>query len=337
MVEGVSGLLAVHPPHERPAYEPSKRQVHWPNGSLAQLFSAEDPDGLRGPQFGAAWCDELVKWRNADKAWDMLQFGLRLGDRPRAVVTTTPKPLPLLKRLLGDSATTVSRSRTADNATHLPASFLAAVRERYGASLIGRQELDGEVIKEQAGALWRREAFERARYPEAPVLMRVVVAVDPPVTSGETADARGIIAAGLGTDKRGYVLADRTLSGHQPLEWARAAVAAFHEFEADRIVAEVNQGGDLVEAVIRQVDPSVPIHKVRTTRGKWVRAEPVAALYERGVVSHVGSFPALEDQMCAFVAGGLPGGRSPDRMDALVWALTDLMLTRLDEPRIRPT
>ena len=335
MVEGVSGLLAIHPPHQRPTFEPSKKRLRWPNGAIAQLFSAEDPDGLRGPQFGAAWCDELAKWRYAEKTWDMLQFALRLGDNPRQVVTTTPRPIALLKRLLADAATLVSRSRTVDNMRNLSPGFLEDMRNRYGATTLGRQELNGDIIEDRSDALWKHAELEAVRVAAAPELKRVVIAVDPPVTSGEKADACGIVVAGIDAAGRGYVLADRTLKGHAPTVWARAAVEAFHGFSADRIVAEVNQGGELVEGVIRQIDDTVPVKRVRATRGKWVRAEPVAALYERGLVSHVGSFAALEDQMCDFGPSGLSGGRSPDRVDALVWALTDLMLGKRGEPRIR--
>ena len=335
MVEGVSGLLSVHAPYERPVFEPSRRQVRWGNGAIAQLFSSEDPEALRGPQFEVAWCDELAKWRHAESTWDMLQLGLRLGAAPRQVVTTTPRPIALLKRIMADAATVISRSRTIDNAVNLSRAFIDLVRERYGSSLLGRQELDGELIEERKDALWRRDDIERARVAATPTLTRIVVAVDPPVTSGARADACGIVVAGVAADGRGYVLADRTLEGHQPLTWARAAVAAYEEHGADRIVAEVNQGGELVEGVIRQVDPQVPVRKVRAMRGKWLRAEPVAALYERGLVSHVGTFALLEDQMCDFGPDGLSSRRSPDRLDALVWALTDLMLARGGEPRVR--
>ena len=335
MVEGVSGLLAIHPPHERPHYEPSKRQLRWPNGAIAQLFSAEDPDGLRGPQFGAAWCDELAKWKYAEQTWDTLQFALRLGELPRQVVTTTPRPIALLKRLIADAATVVSRSRTFDNIAHLAPGFIGEMRARYANSPLGRQELDGEIVEDRADGLWRRGPLDMQRIAEAPPLARIVVAVDPPVTSGAAADACGIVVAGIDGAGHGYVLADRTVVGHAPTVWANAAVAALEEFKADRIVAEVNQGGDLVEGVIRQIDEKVPIRKVRATRGKWLRAEPVAALYERGMVSHVGRFAALEDQMCNFGPNGLASGRSPDRLDALVWALTDLMLSKSREPKIR--
>lgn len=335
MVEGVSGLLGVHAPHERPKFEPSRRQLTWPNGAIAQLFSAEDPEALRGPQFEVAWCDEVGKWTHAEATWDMLQFGLRLGEYPRQVVTTTPRATPLLKRLLADPGTVTTKARTADNHAHLSPAFLAAMRARYGDTLLGRQELDGELIEETDDALWRRALFDRHRVRHAPELERIAVAVDPPVTSGRTADECGIVVAARGTDGRGYVLADRSLQGRDPLGWARAAVAAYHEFEADCLVAEVNQGGDLVEDVIRQVDPDLPVIKVRATRGKWVRAEPVAALYSQGLVSHVGPQPALEDQMAAFGPRGLAGGRSPDRLDAAVWALSELMLGSASHPRVR--
>lgn len=334
MVEGDSGVLAVHPPGERPVFEPSRRQLTWANGSIAQIYSAEEPDGLRGPQFHAAWCDELCKWRHGQATWDMLQFGLRLGAAPKQCVTTTPRPIPLLKTLVADPATVLSRTRTHDNRAHLPGGFLAELEMRYRGSLLARQELDGEIVDDQPDALWKRAVFERNRIGAAPGLGRIVVAVDPPVTSGAKADACGIVAAGIGDDGRIYVLADRSLRGHAPLVWAEAAVAAFHEFAADRIVAEVNQGGELVETLIRQVDPAVPVRMVRATRGKWTRAEPVAALYARDLVSHVGLFAELEDQCCEFGPSGLSGGRSPDRMDALVWALTELMPGRGGQPRM---
>jgi phage terminase large subunit-like protein len=335
MVEGVSGLLAVHPPDARPRYEPSKRQVTWANGAIAQLFSAEDPDSLRGPQFAAAWCDELGKWRRPDDTWDILQFCLRLGPRPRQVVTTTPRPIKLIKALLADPQTVVTRVSTAANAANLAPSFLEAIVGRYRGTRLGRQELDAEVLEDRADALWPRGLIERARVRSNPPLSRIVVAVDPPASSGPHADACGIIVAGLDEDGRAYVLADCTHERASPLRWAEAVIAAYRRFEADRIVAEINQGGELVETVIRQIDPAVPVRTVRAMRGKWLRAEPVAALYEQGRVAHVGAFPELEDEMSDFGPDGLSGGASPDRVDALVWALTDLMLRGGAEPRIR--
>lgn len=335
MVEGLSGLLAVHSRDERPAFYVSKNELVWPNGTIAQLFSAEDPEALRGPQFGAAWCDELAKWRRTEETWDMLQFGLRLGDRPRAVVTTTPRQNQTLKGLLADENVAVSRSRTTDNAANLAATFLSEMQRRYAGTELGRQELDGELVEDLKGALWQRAWIEDARTSTVPELHRIVVGVDPPVTTGEKADACGIVVAGVGRDGRAYVLADKTVQGLAPNEWARAALTAYHDNEADRIVAEVNQGGDLVEAVIRQIEANVPITKVRATRGKWLRAEPVAALYAEGKVAHVGQHAELEDEMLAFGNDGRAAGKSPDRLDAMVWALTELMTFETEAPRLR--
>ena len=335
MVEGVSGLLAIHPDHERPTYEASRNQLVWPNGTIAQLIAADDPENLRGPQFDAAWCDELVKWRRPEATWDNLQFALRLGPNPQACITTTPKNTSFLKRLIGDPATITTRSRTIDNALNLAPGFIREMQRRYGGTPLGRQELDGEIVEERLNGLWRRGWIEQHRIAGKPDLERIVVAVDPPVTSAASSDSCGIVVAGLMADGRAAILADRTIQGRTPDTWARAAAAAYHDFEADRIVAEVNQGGDLVVAVLHQVDPSLPVHKVRATRGKWLRAEPVAQLYAEGRVSHVGTFPELERQMCDFGSDGLSQGRSPDRLDALVWALTDLLLTNRRTPVIR--
>jgi phage terminase large subunit-like protein len=265
----------------------------------------------------------------------MLQFCLRLGDHPRQAVTTTPRPIPLLKRLIADPATAISRARTDANAANLAPSFLSAVVGRYRGTRLGRQELDGELIEDRPDALWQRSALDAARLGKAPPLARIVVAVDPPVTSGAAADACGIVAAGRAEDGRAFVLADATTQGRSPLEWARTAVRLYESLDADCIVAEVNQGGELVAQMLRQVSPGVPVRMVRATRGKFLRAEPVAALYERGLVAHVGMWPELEDQMCDFGPGGLSNGASPDRLDALVWALTELMLNERTEPRVR--
>lgn len=326
MIEGVSGLLSVHGTAERPRFEPSKFQLVWPSGAIAQMFSAENPDALRGPQFDAAWCDEIAKWRRPQRAWDMLQFALRLGRCPQMVVTTTPRPIPLLKKLIADAATVVTRAATADNADNLAPTFVDEMTRRYAGTALGRQELLGELVDDTSGSLWRRDWIEAHRAEAAPELSHIVVAVDPPVTATASSDACGIVVAGLGPDGRVYVLDDRTLQGREPQVWARAAIAAYRDYLADRVVAEVNQGGDLVVTLLRQIDPSVAVRTVRATRGKWLRAEPVAALYAEGRVAHVGTFAALEDQMCAFGADGRAQGRSPDRLDALVWALTDLMI-----------
>lgn len=336
MIEGVSGLLSVHSEDERPRFEVSKGQLVWPNGTVAEIFSAESPDGLRGPQFAAAWCDELCKWRHAEATWDMLQFALRLGVQPQAVVTTTPRPLPLLKAIMADGATVTTRAATADNADNLAPSFVAEMQRRYEGTALGRQELFGEVLEELSGGLWRRDWIDDQRLAEAPKLRSVVVAVDPPVTATVASDACGIVVAGLAEDGRVYVVDDRTLQGREPNVWARAVRAAYDDHQADRVVAEVNQGGDLVVTLLRQIDRAMPVRTVRATRGKWLRAEPVAALYAEGRVVHAGRFVALEEQMCAFGADGRASGRSPDRLDALVWAVTDLLIDPPAPPRPAP-
>jgi phage terminase large subunit-like protein len=335
MIEGVSGLLAIHPRAERPTWTASRRRLEWPNGAVAQAFSAEDPEQLRGPQFEAAWADELCKWRHAEETWDMLQFGLRLGARPRQVVTTTPRPIPLLKKLMGDPRTVVSRAATRANAYHLAPAFLDAIVGRYAGTRLGRQELDGEIVEERADALWNRGMIEAARAERAPPLARIVVVVDPPASSGQRADACGLVAAGMDAEGQVFVLEDATLERARPAEWAARAVALYRRHQADALVVEVNQGGEMATAVIREVDATVPVTSVRATRGKYLRAEPVAALYEQGRVHHVGSLPALEDEMADFGPGGLSSGRSPDRLDALVWAVTALALTSRGEPRVR--
>jgi phage terminase large subunit-like protein len=335
MIEGVSGLLAVHPPGCRPQWTPSRRRVEWPNGAVALVFSAEDPEALRGPQFDAAWSDEIGKWRRADETWDMLQFGLRLGGNPRQVATTTPRPVPLIKRLLSDPRCVVTRARTRDNAWNLAPAFLDTVVGRYAGTRLGRQELDGEMVEERADALWTRALIEASRGPAPAQLARIVVAVDPPASSRAGADACGIVAAGIDGEGGLHVLADETAQGLRPAQWATRAVELFRRLEADAIVVEVNQGGEMVEAVLRDIDPTAPVVSVRATRGKYLRAEPVAALYEQGRVRHAVPLAHLEDEMCDFAPGGLSNGRSPDRLDALVWALTHLAFTRRGTPRVR--
>jgi len=292
-------------------------------------LGAADPERFRGPQFSAAWSDEISKWPHAEAAWDMLQFGLRLGDRPRQVATTTPRPTKLLKRLLADPQTVVTRMTTAENKAHLAQSFLSAVVARYRDTVLGRQELEGELIEDLPGALWTRDMFRRW---DGGAVRRKVVAVDPPATSNAGSDGCGIVVAGR-TETGVAVLADFTLKPAAPLQWARRAVELFHSEAADCIVAETNQGGEMVKAVLAQVDAGVPVRMVHATRGKWVRAEPVAALYAQGRVSHAMGLTSLEDEMCAFGVDGRSDGHSPDRVDALVWAVTELMLR--DGPRIR--
>jgi phage terminase large subunit-like protein len=264
----------------------------------------------------------------------MLQFGLRLGERPRQVITTTPRPIALIKRLIADPATAVSRAATAANARNLAPAFLDTVVKRYQGTRLGRQELDGEVIEERADALWSRRLIESCRVDQAPPLSRIVVAVDPPASAGKHSAACGLVAAGRAGD-RVYVLADDTVSGLSPAGWARKAIALWRRHEADCLVVEVNQGGDMVRAVIREADANVPVTAVRATRTKYLRAEPVAALYEQGRVWHAGVFGALEDEMCDFGLDGLSSGRSPDRLDALVWAVTALTHGARAQPRVR--
>ncbi len=335
MIEGVSGLLSVHRRVDRPSWRSSLRRLEWSNGAIAQVFSSEDPESLRGPQFGAAWADEIAKWRHAEECWDMLQFGLRLGDHPRQMATTTPRPIPLLRRLLSEPGTVVTRASTKANAFNLAPRFLDAVVGRYNGTRLGRQELDGEMIDDRQDALFRRDEIERMRVDKAPPSKRIVVAVDPPATSGRTADACGIVAVGLADDGIGYVLADMSVQGARPTEWAARAIGLYTSLQADCLIAEVNQGGDMVAAIINEVDASVPVKSVRATRGKFIRAEPVAALYQQGRVRHAGAFAALEDELCDFGPDGLSSGRSPDRLDALVWAVTALMLERRGSPKVR--
>jgi len=338
MVEGPAGILAVSPPWFRPVYHPGNRELIWPNGCQAITYSADEPERLRGPQHDAAWCDELAAWRYPE-AWDMLMFGLRLGNHPRVLVTTTPKPIDLLigpgerGRFLGllrDPSCVVTRGSTYDNRANLPENYFLDIVRRYEGTRLGRQELNAEILDDMPGALWSRDIIENARLGfESPHsdLTRIVVAIDPAVTSGEDSDETGIIVAGKDAAGHGYILADGS-GRYPPTEWARKAVALYHERHADRIVAEVNNGGDMVEATIRIIEPNASYSAVRASRGKVVRAEPVAALYEQGRIHHVGMFAALEDQMCAFTTDFDRGasGYSPDRVDALVWALTELLV-----------
>jgi phage terminase large subunit-like protein len=335
MIDGPAGLLHTGPRAARPRWTPTRRRLEWPNGAVGHAFSAEDPEQLRGPQFDAAWCDELAKWHYADATFDMLQFGLRLGRFPRQLVTTTPRPIALVKRLIDDPRTAVTRAGTQANAAFLSPAFLDFVLGRYQGTRLGRQEIDGELIEDRVDALWTRAAIEAARVRSAPPLMRIVVAVDPPASSKPGADRCGIVAAGLGEDGVVYVLEDATLERAQPAAWAARAIAVYRRYAADTLVAEVNQGGDMVRAVIRGVDAAAAVKTVHATRGKWLRAEPVAALYAQGRVRHVGAFAALEDEMADFGLAGLSSGRSPDRLDALVYAVTELTVTPRAEPRIR--
>ncbi|WP_299870618.1 terminase family protein [uncultured Hoeflea sp.] len=334
MIDGISGVLGVAREH-RPVFEATRRRLVWPSGAVAQMFSSEDPESLRGPQFDLAWCDELGKWRHARDTWDMLQFGLRLGRLPRQLVTTTPRATPLMLALVKDPATRLTRIRTLDNAANLAAGFLETIRARYGGTRLGRQELDGELIADREDGLWRRDQIEALVVRQHGPLRRIVVAVDPPASGEARHSCCGIVAAGLEEGGRAVVLADGSVEGASPSRWAQAAAQLYGRFDADCVVAEINQGGDMVTSVLRTVEPDLPVRTVRASRGKWLRAEPVAALYEQGRVVHAGHFAALEDQMCDFGPDGLSSGRSPDRLDALVWALTELVLNRKSEPLVR--
>ncbi len=364
MVEGESGLLSIAPPQQRPIWEPSLKRLTWENGAQAHLYSAAEPEGLRGPQHSHAWCDEIAKWMNnagqAEAAWDNLKMGLRLGFRPQLVATTTPRPVPLVRALVSGGVA-ITRGRTRDNDLHLPVAFLTAMEADYRGTRLGRQELDGELIEDVEGALWTRAMIEGCRVGRDAVrvehsrdtgdgasrshdcardereigFVRVVIGVDPPAS--KNGDACGIIVAGLGADGKAYILADCSVEKASPESWARKVADAADRYDADRVIAEANQGGAMVKSVLQAAKISLPVKLVHAARGKVARAEPVAALYENNRVHHVGAFPQLEDEMCGLlVGGGYEGpGRSPDRADALVWALTELMLGKVRVPRVR--
>ncbi len=338
MVEGPSGLLAITPADKRPEWVPSLRRLRWPGGAEATLHAASEPEALRGPQHSHAWCDEIAKWANGMATWDNLAMGMRLGDLPRIVATTTPRPVPLVRALVGREDVIVTSGRTADNYRGLPPDYLAAMTELYAGTRLGRQELDGELIEEVEGALWSRDLIETCRVRSAPEdVMRVVIGVDPPAGAGASSDACGIVAVALGRDGHGYVLEDASVQGRSPEGWAAAVADASARHAADRVVAEANNGGAMVASVLRAADAALPVKLVHASRGKSARAEPVMLLYARGLVHHVGAFPALEDEMAGLLLDGAYAGpgRSPDRADALVWALSALMLGRVGQPGVR--
>jgi phage terminase large subunit-like protein len=329
MIEGPSGLKAMGGPLFRPRWEASRRRLVWPNGAVAYAFSAEDPDSLRGPQFHAAWADEFCAWRRPAETLAMLRFGLRLGEDPRLVVTSTPRPIRALKALIAEPCVAVTRAGTSANADNLAPAFLRTLESLYGGTRLAAQELDG-IIVETDGGLFRAEDLARCRAAKPARFDRVVVAVDPPATA--TGDACGIVAVGR-RDDRAFVLADETARGLSPAGWAKRAVAAARAWNADALVAEANQGGDMVRSVLAQANPPCRIKLVRASVGKRARAEPVAALYEQGRVLHCGSFAALEEELMALGSGDLE--HSPDRADALVWAVSELMLGIGRTPRLR--
>lgn len=328
MILGDSGIINCDPTLDLDSWSPTNRRLRWKNGSSAWCYNATEPDQLRGPQHHFGWVDELAKFRYMQETWDQLQFGLRLGVLPQVLVTTTPRPLPLIKRLMQSEDTVVTRGSTLDNKANLATSTVKQLYERYGGTRLGRQELAGELLEDFQGALWQRSKIDDNRTSGHPDLTRIVVAVDPSGTRGSSdgGDSIGIVVAGKGVDGRAYVLADRSCK-LGPDGWGRRAVEAYHEFKADRLIAERNFGGAMVEHVIRTVDRSVSYKEVTASRGKIARAEPVAALYEQGRVSHVGLLNELEDQLCLMSSDGYVGENSPDRADALVWALTELMIT----------
>jgi phage terminase large subunit-like protein len=337
MLEGESGLLNIDLPMARPSFVSSRRRLEWPNGAVAYLFSAEDPDSLRGPQFGAAWADEFCAWRYPDAALSNLRLGLRLGQSPQLVMTTTPRPIPALLNLMQMNGLVVRQAKTAENVNHLAPAFLAAMDDSYGGTRLGRQELNGEIIKERRDALWSHEVMERCRLTSVPPEMdSIIIAVDPPVTSGVRSDKCGLIVAGRagqGRLAKAYLLQDATVQGLSPERWAQKAVLLYHQWDADGLVVEVNQGGDMVQTIIRAIEPSIPIRTVFATKSKKTRAEPVAALYEQGRVLHTARCDDLEDELLAL---GTPEQKhSPDRADALVWAVSHLLIRSETSPQIR--
>lgn len=334
MIEGESGLLKVAQSGETIGYHRTAGEVHFASGAVAAIFSAAAPEALRGPEHSAAWCDELAKWRYGDAAWDNLMLTMRGRADARTLVTTTPRPVNLLRRIMTMPDMVETRGSSHDN-PHLPARFLEAIEAQFGGTRLGRQEIAGELLEDVVGALWSRSMLEACRVAAAPMLVRTVVAVDPPASA--EGDACGIVAVGLGADERGYVLEDASVAGLSPEGWARAVARCAARHQADRVIAEKNQGGNMVASVLFAADAALPLALVHAAQGKTERAEPVATLYERGKVSHVGAFPDLEDELCGFVIGGGyhgPGG-SPDRADALVWALSELLLKKRKAARVR--
>lgn len=346
MIDGQSGLCSIGFPSERPIFEVSRRRLVWPNGAVGHVFSAQDPDGLRGPQFDAAWADEFCAWAYPDDTLSNLRFGLRLGQNPKLVMTSTPRPLPFLRSLLSEKGVVTSHATTMSNAAYLSESFMDNIMDIYGGTTLGRQELMGEILDDVEGALWTISLLKRARLETVPFLNKKIVSIDPPVSSGPKADQCGIIVVGQGysLDKNqrrhhAYVLEDASLQGLSPERWAKHAVKIMEKWDADYILIEINQGGEMVKSVFKAIGANIRIKTVRASKSKTARAEPVAALYEQGRVHHVGYFPLLEEELCAMglprANGGASRNASPDRADALVWAINDLLLDGENSPRIR--
>ena len=322
MIEGESGILKSSSPWDMPKYESSKRKISWDNGSYALIFTADEPDRLRGPQCYASWCDELASWKYPNDAWDNMMMGLRLGQNPKCIVTTTPRPIKLIKELIKDPTVHVTNGTTYENIDNLAPAFLNTIISKYEGTRLGRQELMAELLEDIEGALWNQKLIDASRVKRYPDLIRIVVAIDPAVTSTKDSDETGIVIGGKDIGGHLYILED--VSGvYSPQKWATIAIDLYNKYKADRIIAEVNNGGDLVQTVINNISKNISYEKVNASRGKIRRAEPVEALYEQERVHHVGSFPKLEDQMCSYT--GDPRDESPDRMDALVWLCTFLM------------
>jgi phage terminase large subunit-like protein len=320
MIEGESGLLNVFPPDKRPLYEPSKRRITFHTGAIATAYSADEPERLRGPQHDTAWCDEICSWRYPT-AYDMLMFGLRLGE-PQNIITTTPKPTNMLREIIKNSETVITKGTTYDNRENLAKSFFTQIISKYEGTRLGRQELNAELLDDTVGALWKLSTIDNNRVKEIPELKRIVVAIDPAVSTNKDSDETGIIVAGLGMNDEGYILDDLTIKA-KPNEWATAAIEAYHKWAADKIIGEANNGGDMVKYTLETIDKTVPIRLVHAARGKQTRAEPISALYDQGRIHHVGSLTQLEDQMTCWIPNE---GSSPDRVDALVWAIWELMI-----------
>jgi phage terminase large subunit-like protein len=343
IANGPSGILAVHPPEFRPTFT-ERGGFTWPNGAVGLVYNGTRPDQLRGPGPDAAWCDELAKWQYAQETWDNLMFSLRGGDSPQVLITTTPRPIKIIKTLIEEDdgeRVIVTRGSLYDNRANLPPEYVKDVIDRYAGTRLGRQEIDGEIVDDVPGALWTRavlDAYRKKKADTVPKMQRIVVAIDPAAKASDDDDdtsETGIIVAGIGTDGRGYVIDDRTCR-LSPRNWARVAVAAYEAYEADAIIAEINNGGEMVKEIIRSEKSTVPVLTVHATRGKVVRAEPVSALYEQGRISHIGSFPALEDQLITFTPFGIEGDGMSDRADALVWALTKLFPSLVAREKRKP-
>jgi len=328
MISGRSGLMKVFPPHQQPKHEPTKRMITFHNGAVAYAYTAYEPDELRGPQHGAAWCDELAAWRYLQATWDNIEYGLRDAPNPHIMITSTPRTITFLKHLIaqaetGSGSVVMSRSSLYANAANLPARYVQRIRERFEGTAYARQEIYGELIEDNPSALWTRDVIDRNRVFKAPELVHILVAVDVATTSNEYSDETGIVVGGKGVDGDGYILDDATCTMAKPHEWAMAAIAEYHKYQANAIVAETNQGGEMIAATIHAIDPTVPVVSVRASRGKRTRAEPVAAMDIQGHIHHVGRFPELEDQMCQWVGDG-SDRHSPDRLDARVWCISKL-------------